>query len=76
MKKLIIILFIIFLIWISIGAFLIQTEHPKGQLIVGLCVCFLAFILMPSFIFYRHKLGKYKKYQIKDDNLFKFKNNN
>ncbi len=73
MKKLIIIFFVVFLVGLAIGAYLIQTEHPKGHLVIGLDVCFMAFVLMPTFIFYRYKDGKYKKYQIKDDNLFKFK---
>lgn len=70
MKKLIIILFIIFLLWMVVGGYLVSSEHPKAQIVMGLGVFFMAFVLMPLFIYYRYKDGKYKKYQI-NDNLFK-----
>ena len=62
MKTVIKILFIIFLIWMIVGAYLLNTKHPKAQIIVGLGVLYMAFILMPLFIYYRYKDGKYKKY--------------
>lgn len=69
MKNLLIALFIIFLLWMATGAYLVSTEHPKGNLILGLGVLFMAFILMPTFIYYRYKDGKYKKYILNDEKL-------
>ena len=74
MKLLLKILFIIFLLWMIIGGYLEYIEHSKGPIVMGLGVLFLSFILMPIFIYYRYREGKYKKYIIKDD-LFFPKNN-
>ncbi len=62
MKTLLKILFIIFLLWMITGAYLLNTEHPKSQIVMGLGVMYMSFILMPIFIYYRYKDGKYKKY--------------
>ncbi len=67
MKKVLIWCFVLFLLWMAIGVILFQMEHSKTHLIIGLGVCFLAFILMPLFVSYRYRLGKYKKYRISDD---------
>ncbi|MBA6156215.1 hypothetical protein H3Z83_06740 [Tenacibaculum sp. S7007] len=64
MKTLLKILFIIFLFWMIIGAYLLNTEHPKAHIVMGLGVMYMSFILMPIFIYHRYKDGKYKKYII------------
>ena len=64
MKLLLKVLFIIFLIWMTVGAYLLNTEHPKAQITMGLGVMYMSFILMPIFIYHRYKDGKYKKYII------------
>ena len=69
MKLALKILFVLFLIWMITGFSLIKMEHPKAQVVMGLGVLFLAFILMPIFIYYRYKDGKYKKYIINDNKL-------
>ena len=69
MKTLLKILFVIFVIWMCVGIYLLQTEHPKAQIIMGLGVFFLSFLLMPIFIYHRYKDGKYKKYQLNDEKL-------
>lgn len=69
MKTLIKILFIIFLIWIALGFYFLHIQHEKAEVIMGLAVLFLSFILMPIFIYYRYKDGKYKKYIINDEKL-------
>ena len=74
MKQAIIILFVIFLVWMSIGGYLEYTNHPKGPVVMGLGVLFLSFILMPVFIYWRYRGGKYKKYVIKDDLFLPKKN--
>ncbi len=64
MKTVLKILFVVFLLWMLTGTYLLNTEHPKGQIVMGLGVLFMSFILMPIFIYYRYKDGKYKKYII------------
>lgn len=65
MKNIIKLLFIVFILWMIIGAYLLNTEHPKAQIVMGLGVMYLAFVLMPVFIYHRYKDGKYKKYIMK-----------
>ncbi|CAL2062446.1 hypothetical protein [Tenacibaculum sp. 190524A05c] len=67
MKTLLKILFVIFLIWMITGIYLLNTQHEKAQIVMGLGVLFMSFILMPTFIYYRYKDGKYKKYIIQND---------
>ena len=62
MKILLKILFIVFIVWMCIGAYLLKTDHEKAQIVMGLGVFFLSFLLMPLFIYYRYRNGKYKKY--------------
>lgn len=76
MGRFIAILFIVFLCWMVLGVYFIYSEHPKAHLIMGLGVSYMAFILMPLFIFYRYKNGKYKKYQVKSNSLFNQKKPN
>ncbi len=64
MKTVLKILFIIFLLWMVIGVYLLNTNHEKAQVIMGLGVLYMAFVLMPTFIFHRYRDGKYKKYII------------
>lgn len=69
MKLILKIMFVIFIIWMILGGYLVKTEHDKAQIIMGLGVLYLSFILMPFFIYYRYRDGKYKKYIINDEKL-------
>jgi flagellar biosynthesis protein FliP len=69
MKTLLKVLFIIFIIWMCVGGYLLNTEHPKAQIVMGLGVFFLSFLLMPLFIYHRYKKDKYKKYQLNDQKI-------
>ncbi len=69
MKTVLKVLFIIFISWMCIGAYLINTEHPKAQIVMGLGVLFMSFILMPVFIYYRYRRDKYKKYILNDEKI-------
>ncbi len=69
MKLLLKIMFVVFCVWMLVGGYLIQTDHKKAQLVMGLGVLYLAFIFMPSFIYHRYKDGKYKKYILNDEKL-------
>ena len=71
MKLVLKIMFVIFLVWMTIGTYLINTEHEKAQVVMGLGVFYFSFLFMPFFIYYRYKDGKYKKYIINDDKLRK-----
>ena len=52
-----------------IGAYLINTEHPKAEIVMGLGVFFMSFVLMPLFIYYRYRRDKYKKYILNDEKV-------
>lgn len=52
-----------------VGGYLLYTEHEKAQVVMGLGVFFMSFILMPFFIYYRYRDGKYKKYIIDDEKI-------
>lgn len=69
MKTAIKILFVIFLVWMAVGFYLLHIQHEKAEIVMGLGVFFLSFVLMPIFIYYRYKDGKYKKYIINDEKL-------
>lgn len=67
MKTLLKILFVIFILWMIVGVYLLNTAHPKARVVMGLGVLFMSFILMPTFIYHRYKDGKYKKYVINNN---------
>jgi len=73
MKTVLKILFFIFIGGLIAGFYLQNKNDPNYQIVFGLDILFLSFILMPLFIFYRYKNGKYKKYVIdpKSKNPFK-----
>ena len=73
MKILLKILFFIFIGGLIAGFYLQYIDDPMHKIVLGLDILFLSFILMPLFIFYRYKNGKYKKYIIdpKSKNPFK-----
>ncbi len=63
------VLFIIFILWMCVGAFLLKADHVKAPIVMGTGVLFLSFILMPLFIYYRYRDGKYKKYILNDKKI-------
>ncbi|MEX6626852.1 hypothetical protein PG913_12335 [Tenacibaculum pacificus] len=69
MKTALKILFIIFLLWMLTGAYLLNTEHPNGKIVMGFGVLYMSFVLMPTFIYYRYRDNKYKKYIINDNKI-------
>lgn len=73
MKLLLKILFFIFIAGLIIGGYLNLIGNSVYNLVIGIDILFLSFILMPLFIYYRYKKGKYKKYVIdpKSKNPFK-----
>ncbi|WP_158838968.1 hypothetical protein [Polaribacter sp. L3A8] len=69
MKLTLKIMFVIFLIWMAIGLYLVNTDHEKAQVVMGLGVLYFSFLFMPFFIYYRYRDGKYKKYILNDEKL-------
>lgn len=75
MKLALKIMFVIFLVWMATGMYLVDAAHEKAQIVMGLGVFYFSFLFMPFFIYYRYKDGKYKKYIINDQKLTQaFKN--
>ena len=62
MKTLIQILFVLFLTSMVVGFYMKYTNQENADIVIGLGVLFLSFILMPIFIYHRYQQGKYKKY--------------
>lgn len=73
MKLVLKILFILFLGAMVVGFVLKNNDNSNGEIVLGVGVIFMAFILMPTFIYYRYRNGKYKKYVLdsKKKNPFK-----
>lgn len=69
MKLALKIMFVIFIVWVIIGMYLLNTEHEKAQIVMGFCVFYFSFLFMPFFIYYRYRDGKYKKYILNDQKL-------
>ncbi|WP_369048089.1 hypothetical protein [Tenacibaculum sp. UWU-22] len=69
MKVVLKILFIVFLVWMATGIYLLKTNHKNAQIVIGLAVLYMTFVLMPLFIYYRYKNGKYKKYILNDTKI-------
>jgi len=62
-------MFVIFVCWVAIGIYLLQIDHAKAQIVMGLGIFYFSFLWMPIFIYYRYKDGKYKKYILNDQKL-------
>ena len=69
MKLVINVMFGIFLVWMITGLYLVNIDHEKAQIVMGLGVLYFAFLFMPFFIYYRYRDGKYKKYILNDEKL-------
>jgi uncharacterized protein YxeA len=66
MKKILIILFIIFLSILGYGFYLKNTAGDNSELVIGIGVVLIAFVLMPLFIYYRYKDKDMKSFQFKN----------
>ncbi|TXD50260.1 MULTISPECIES: hypothetical protein [unclassified Polaribacter] len=69
MKTVINIMLVIFLVWMITGLYLVNQDHEKAQIVMGLGVFYFSFLFMPFFIYYRYRDGKYKKYILTDEKL-------
>ena len=73
MKIVLKILFFIFIGALIVGLYLKNENHPKAEIILGVDIIFLTFVLMPLFIYYRYRNGKYKKYILDPNSKNPFK---
>ena len=74
MKLILKILFGLFLAALIVGFYLKYfTNYEKADVVIGLAILFLSFVLMPLFIYHRHRLGKYKKYVLDGNKKNPFK---
>lgn len=73
MKLVLKILFVLFIASMAVGFYMKYTNQEQADIVIGLGVLFLSFVLMPIFIFQRYRQGKYKKYVLdpKRKNPFK-----
>ena len=62
-------MFIIFIVWMITGLYLVNVNHENAQVVMGLGVFYFSFLFMPFFIYYRYRDGKYKKYILNDEKL-------
>lgn len=54
----------IILLDFAIGFYLLNQEHPKGDIVVGIGVLAFTFILMPLFLYHRYRRKKIKDYML------------
>ena len=68
-------IFVLFILGVIAGIYLQTIGDKNYHIVFGISILFFSFIVMPIFIYHRHQLGKYKKYQLdpKSKNLFKLK---
>jgi len=55
MKYILGFLFIFILALLGVGFYVKATDFKNGEVIIGLAVLLIAFVLMPLFIFHRYK---------------------
>lgn len=64
MKVAVRIILALILLDFGVGFYLINQEHPKGNIIVGIGVLAFAFVLMPLFLYQRYRGKKLKDYTL------------
>ncbi|MCF6350157.1 MAG: hypothetical protein L3J23_03880 [Flavobacteriaceae bacterium] len=67
MKILVKIVLIIVVLLIAIGYYFKNINNPKGDILVGIGILILAFILMPLFIYSRYRKKKLKSFIYKHE---------
>ncbi len=69
MKLVIQIILVLVVINFSIGFYLLNQEHPKGHVVVGIGVLAFSFILMPLFLYHRYRRKKLKNYMLDNEKI-------
>ena len=69
MKRIIILLLILVILIFSIGFYMQIKEHPKGNLVVGIAVLSMMFVLIPVFLIHRYKGKNIKDYTLDDKKI-------
>lgn len=57
-------LFVVVIIALIIGYYLKSNGNQNGEIIIGISVLVTAFILMPTFIYYRYKDKKMSNFKL------------
>ena len=73
MKYFLQLLFIIDILGLSYGFFIKSDTPTKGDLIIGLSLVLLFFIIMPLFIYHRWKNRNVKDYMLSKENIIKMR---
>lgn len=75
MKIAVRIILAIILLDFGIGFYLLNQDHPKGNIIVGIGVLAFAFVLMPLFLYQRYRGKKLKDYTLDKEKMDKIIDN-
>ncbi len=69
MKLAIQLILVLNIIIFVIGFYLLNQEHPKGNVVVGIGVLAFSFILMPLFLYHRYRRKKLKDYMLDKEKM-------
>lgn len=72
MKYIILFVLLLALSFLGTGFFMQYTGQPKHEVIIGIGVLIVAFLLMPLFIIHRYKNKNLSSFKL-DKNMFKIK---
>lgn len=67
------ILFIGVLVGLGVGFYIKTTDNATGDLIIGLSIVTLFFVLMPTFVYHRWKSKNVKDYMLNEENIEKMR---
>ncbi len=57
------------LLWLAAGLYMKYIEHPLAEKITGSAVLFLAFVLLPLFLYHRYKDKKAEDYMLNKEKI-------
>jgi len=75
MKIVIRILLVLTVLNFGVGFYLQLQEHPKGDMVVGIGVLFMGFILLPLFLYHSYKGKKITDYTLDNTKINKIFDN-
>ena len=58
-------MFVIFVCWVAIGVYLLQIDHPKAQIVMGLGIFYFSFLWMPIFYLLQIQRREIQKIHLK-----------
>lgn len=69
MKLVIRIVLVLVIFDFSVGFYLLNQAHPKGNIVVGIGVLVFSFVLMPLFLYHRYRSKKLKDYMLDKEKM-------